>query len=76
MEEMFGSMAATGVFTVEDIRQTFASADVDHNAVLSFEEFKQFFKVRTCCVGNPSDAFLSITITMLLAFRTCLVPRK
>ena len=76
MEEMFSAMAATGVFTVEEIRETFAAADVDRNAMLSFSEFKQFFKVTAMLLLLQPRAITTLTNTlrccrMCLALRSC-----
>ena len=78
MEEMFSAMAATGVFTVEEIRETFAAADVDRNAMLSFSEFKQFFKVTAMLLLLLFQPRAITTLTntlrccrMCLALRSC-----
>ena len=75
MEEMFSAMAATGVFTVEEIRETFAAADVDRNAMLSFSEFKQFFKVTAMLLLFEPRAISSLTNT-LRCCRMCLELRS
>lgn len=47
MDELFQAMSKAGVFTADEIRATFRAADVDRSSNLTFEEFKQFYKV--CC---------------------------